>query len=100
MFHSITRKIDRLRGMDSQELLYRIREKARIEMDRVRFRFGLGVEHDPQFRDLLDGHQLSIKSYLAAGPAQRFYPCASTERRENVLGFIMHYFPDWLDRAT
>ena len=100
MFNSMKSKVQRLRGMDSQEMLYRVQERLRVEADRVRFHVGFGVEHDPQFQNLLEGYQLSIKTYLAAGPAQRFYSSVSGTRRESIIGFIVHHFPGWIERAV
>jgi hypothetical protein len=99
MLNSI-KKIQRLRCMDLEELLYRVHERLRVTADRFRYSAGIGFNHDAEFNDLLDRHQQSIKSYLRAGPAQRFYASTSEERRESVMEFIIQKFPGWVDRSV
>jgi hypothetical protein len=100
MLTKIVSKARRLGEMDSEEILFRLREKARVEVDRVRFHVGFGVDRDPDFRRLLDANRSSIKAYLAGGPTRRFYGTASAARRESILGFLLHRCSDWIDRAA
>jgi hypothetical protein len=91
------RKVKKLRTMPAEELWYRLREKYRLETDRLRFRFGIGLEQDREFEALLARYGSSCKNYLHYGPARRFY--LSTHNRADTASFIAETFPEWIDQA-
>src|SRR5262249_48263989 len=90
-------KVRKLRAMQAEELWYRLREKYRRETDRIRFRTGIGVDRDREFKALLERYGSSCKNYLQYGPARRFY--LSTHSREDIAAFIAETFPEWIDQA-
>jgi heparinase II/III-like protein len=83
--------------MQPEELWYRLREKYRSETDRIRFRSGIGLDNDREFKTLLESYGSSCKNYLQCGPARRFY--LSTHSREDTAAFIAESFPEWIDQA-
>jgi Heparinase II/III-like protein/Heparinase II/III N-terminus len=83
--------------MPAEELWYRLREKYRLETDRIRFQAGIGLERDREFEGLLARYNASCKNYLQCGPARRFY--LSTHSREDTAAFIAETFPGWIDQA-
>jgi len=83
--------------MDVNELAHRLRERWRIEVDRVRFQTGLGVREDIEYRRLIEGHT-SIMSYLEHGPARRFY--AGAKQRSGLAALMQRRFPDWMQAAV
>src|SRR5439155_20003178 len=91
------RKVKRLRAMQAEELWYRLREKYRCETDRIRFRSGIGLENDREFKALFERYGSSCKNYLQFGPARRFY--LSTHSREDTAAFVAESFPEWIDQA-
>ena len=70
---NMLRKVRRLRVMPAEELWYRLREKYRLETDRIRFQSGIGLGRDREFEALLARYGASCKNYLHYGPARRFY---------------------------
>src|SRR5690349_15719173 len=94
---NMLRKVRRLRSMQAEELWYRLREKYRLETDRIRFQAGIGLERDKEFEGLLARYGASCKNYLQYGPAHRFY--VSTHSREDTASFIAETFPEWIDQA-
>ena len=88
-------KLHRLREMSISELMHRLRERGRLETDRMRWRFGR-TGHDTELDGLIRSH-VSLKAYLCGVPARRFYP--STHDRGKTTQFVIDHFPEWLDRA-
>src|SRR6185369_15445007 len=95
---NMLRKVRRLRVMPAEELWYRLREKYRLETDRIRFQSGIGVGRDREFEALLARYGASCKNYLHYGPARRFY--LSTHSREDIAAFVAETFPGWIDQAV
>src|SRR5687768_13218467 len=88
-------KFKKLRAMQRDEVVHRLRERVYREADRIRHYTGFG-DNDPEFERLVAGHG-SLKQYLRQGPARRFY--ASTQNRDEVSTLFEHHFPAWCDRA-
>src|SRR6266700_928490 len=90
-------KLNRLKEMSRNEIAHRVREIVRREVDRARFRTGIGLNEDPELDLVIAAHQSSIKRYLSEGPARRFY--SSTQDRERTAQFVADHFPEWIDQA-
>jgi hypothetical protein len=83
--------------MSGNEMKHRLREKLRLEADRIRWRCGIS-ENDVELESLIDSNGSSLKTYLRQGPARRFY--SSTQDRQKTSQFVMEHFPEWFDRAV
>jgi hypothetical protein len=82
-------KFRKVKAMHADELRHRLRERWRIETDRLRYYAGRRGAPDCEFS--------SFKDYLNAAPAQRFYP--STRSHDAVCKLISLEFEPWLERA-
>jgi hypothetical protein len=82
-------KLNRLRGMTTDEMRHRLRERIRCEVDRLRCM--LPPAPDRELANLINRHG-SLKSYLQHGPARRFYP--STQDREGTADFVARRYPE------
>ncbi len=89
-------KLLRLREMSSAEVVHRLRSLGRKEADRLRWRIG-AASHDTELEKLISTHDSSLKTYFRQLPLRRFYP--SVHDRDKTTQFVMHHFPEWLERS-
>ena len=83
-------KLSRLRSMPTNEIGYRLRERARVETDRIRH--AMRVESPPP---QIHGDCLP---FLQQAFTECFY--VSTAARESVRSLVQTEFPHWVDRAV
>ncbi len=91
------RRLGRLLEMPKDEIVYRLRERARIETDRGRFYLRIGGPEDREFKELVR-QQTSIKSYFMHGPAGRFYSGVHRGSKGRITD-LLNGTPGWVDRA-
>src|SRR6266436_4380198 len=90
-------KLNRVRKMSTAEVVHRLRERCRREVDRFRWRCGIS-ESDDELQNLIKSSDSSLKTYLHQGPGRRFY--SSTRDRFKTSQFVMEHFPEWFEGAV
>jgi hypothetical protein len=80
-------KLSRLRDMPTGEIGYRLRERLRLEAERIRG----GLRLIPRANEIEN-----YLPFLQRAFAARFYSSAG---RESLRSFVQDKFPDWQDRA-
>src|SRR5262249_16913081 len=93
-------KFTRLCRMSSNELWHRLRERCRIEIDRVRFHMHSNSGVDEELDVLPQNGDLSIKSYLDQAANKRFFAAATPAARERTVDFVRRHRPMWVDRTV
>lgn len=108
----IEKRGKRLRGMTTQEIVYRMREKLRLETERVRLDWN-GSETAEEYlwhsfecfaganggSTVTGKNEFSFKRYIEQGPAQRFYLPEPQAERDRLQTFVEEYFPEWKENA-
>src|SRR5688572_23847435 len=88
-----TRRIlGKLRAMSADEIAYRLRGKAREQIDRIRA--SVHPQGVPLFKV---PHPYLTRDYLEAEPARRFFSAGSQQKLRTLAQME---FPDWIGAAT
>src|SRR5215212_878376 len=85
------RMLTRLRVMSADEISFRVRGKAREQIDRIRARI-----HPDGVHLLEIPREYLTRDYVSAEPARKFFTAISYP---NVRGFVHDTFPEWVSKA-